>query len=72
MPPTVKQAAFVALLKKELGRWEVHGTDDTAGNFATSQLDVNLEKKIIDTIYSLDFSQATGFRSLLCAVHPPK
>lgn len=38
-PPVVKQATFEDLTKEELGGWEVHGTNGSVDNVATSELD---------------------------------
>lgn len=38
-PPVVKQATFEDLSKEELGGWEVHGTNGSVDNVATSELD---------------------------------
>ena len=38
-PPVVKQATFEDLSKEELGGWEVHATNGSVDNVATSELD---------------------------------
>ena len=38
-PPVVKQATFEDLSKEELGGWEIHATNGTVDNVATSELD---------------------------------
>lgn len=38
-PPVVKQATFEDLSKEALGGWEIHATNGTVDNVATSELD---------------------------------
>lgn len=42
-PPVVKQATFEDLSKEALGGWEVHATNGTVDNVATSELDAFLQ-----------------------------
>ncbi|CAA7268514.1 unnamed protein product [Cyclocybe aegerita] len=42
-PPVVKQATFENLSKEALGGWEIHATNGTVDNVATSELDAFLQ-----------------------------
>lgn len=42
-PPVVKQATFEDLSKEALGGWEIHATNGTVDNVATSELDAFLQ-----------------------------
>lgn len=44
-PPIVKQATFEDLSKEALGGWEIHATNGTVDNVATSELDAFLQIK---------------------------
>ncbi|PPR04777.1 hypothetical protein CVT24_007093 [Panaeolus cyanescens] len=42
-PPVVKQATFEDLSKEQLGGWEIHATNGTVDNVATSEIDAFLQ-----------------------------